>query len=53
MAGKRILVVDDEKKIVDIVKAYLEREGFQVSVAYDGKDSARFSSQTTFSSDSS
>ncbi len=44
MAGKRILVVDDEKKIVDIVKAYLEREGFQVSVAYDGKaalDSAR------------
>ena len=44
MTGKRILVVDDEKKIVDIIKAYLEREGFQVSVAYDGKaalDSAR------------
>jgi len=35
--AKSILVVDDEKKIVDIVKAYLEREGYQVSVAYDGE----------------
>jgi two-component system OmpR family response regulator len=34
--AKKILVVDDEKKIVDIVKAYLEKEGFQVLVAYDG-----------------
>lgn len=36
MPAKKILVVDDEKKIVDIVKAYLEKEGFQVVVAYDG-----------------
>ena len=35
--AKRILVVDDEKKIVDIVRAYLEREGFQTMAAYDGK----------------
>ena len=34
---KKILVVDDERKIVDIVKAYLEREGYQVIVAYEGK----------------
>ena len=34
---KKILVVDDEKKIVDIVKAYLEREGYQVAAAYDGE----------------
>jgi DNA-binding response OmpR family regulator len=34
---KKILVVDDEKKIADIVKAYLEKDGFQVAVAYDGK----------------
>lgn len=33
----KILVVDDEKKIVEIVKAYVEREGYEVSVAYDGK----------------
>lgn len=37
MSAKNILVVDDEKKIVDIVKAYLEREGYQVMVAYEGK----------------
>ena len=35
--AKKILVVDDERKIVDIVKAYLERDGYQVMVAYDGK----------------
>jgi DNA-binding response OmpR family regulator len=34
--GTKILVVDDEKKITDILKAYLEREGYQVSAAYDG-----------------
>jgi len=38
MSGQtRILVVDDEEKIVNIVKAYLEREGYQVITAYDGK----------------
>ena len=37
MPAKKILVVDDEKKIVDIVRAYLEREGYQVMVAYEGK----------------
>jgi two-component system OmpR family response regulator len=35
--SKRILVVDDEKRIVEIVKAYLERDGFKVTVAFDGK----------------
>ncbi|MFC2004764.1 response regulator [Chloroflexota bacterium] len=34
--AKKILVVDDEKKIVEILKAYLERDGYQVSTAYDG-----------------
>lgn len=34
---KRILVVDDEEKIINIVKAYLEREGYQVIAAYEGK----------------
>ena len=37
MAHKKILVVDDEKKIVDILKAYLERDGYRVIVAYDGR----------------
>jgi DNA-binding response OmpR family regulator len=34
---KKILVVDDEKKIVEIVKAYLEKDGFQIVTAYDGQ----------------
>jgi two-component system OmpR family response regulator len=32
----RILVVDDEPRIVDVVRAYLEREGHEVEVAHDG-----------------
>lgn len=34
---KKILVVDDEKKIIEIIQAYLEREGYQVISAFDGK----------------
>ena len=33
---KRILVVDDEPDFVSIVQANLEKEGFEVDVAYDG-----------------
>ena len=35
--GRKILVVDDEKQIVDILKAYLERDGYRVIAAYDGQ----------------
>jgi two-component system, OmpR family, alkaline phosphatase synthesis response regulator PhoP len=34
---KTILVVDDEPKITQLVRDYLERAGFGVIVAYDGK----------------
>jgi two-component system, OmpR family, response regulator VicR len=34
----RILVVDDERPIADIIKFNLEREGFEVEVAYDGEE---------------
>ena len=33
-----ILVVDDDPKIVSLVKTYLEREGFRVITAGDGRD---------------
>lgn len=36
--AQRILVVDDEPHIVELVRYNLEREGFQVSVAYDGHE---------------
>ena len=35
---QRILVVDDEPKIVQLVRDYLERAGFAVSVARDGDE---------------
>ena len=34
---KKILVVDDEKRIVEILQAYLERDGYRVIAAYDGR----------------
>ena len=34
----RILVADDEKHIVDLVRLYLEKEGFQVDAVYDGAE---------------
>jgi two-component system, OmpR family, alkaline phosphatase synthesis response regulator PhoP len=34
--NSRILVVDDERPILDLVRGYLEREGFTVSTAEDG-----------------
>jgi DNA-binding response OmpR family regulator len=34
---KTILVVDDEPKITQLVRDYLERAGFGILVAYDGK----------------
>ena len=36
MAQGKILVVDDETKIVSLVRSYLEREGYQVLEANDG-----------------
>ena len=33
----KILIVDDEQKIVDVVKAYLEKESFEVVTAMDGE----------------
>lgn len=33
---KRVLVVDDEPDFCAIIKSYLEKEGFEVELAYDG-----------------
>lgn len=37
MKGKRILVIEDEAKIAEIVKAYLEKDGFMVVTAPNGE----------------
>lgn len=36
--AKKVLVVDDEKPISDIIKFNLEKEGYEVVVAYDGEE---------------
>ncbi len=38
---KKILVVDDEKPITDIIKFNLNKEGYDVYVAYDGEDAIK------------
>jgi len=37
MSQKTILVVEDEKDIVELIRYNLEREGFRVRAAYDGQ----------------
>jgi two-component system alkaline phosphatase synthesis response regulator PhoP len=37
MIKQRILVVDDDKEIVRLLRGYLEKSGFEVLVAYDGE----------------
>jgi two-component system alkaline phosphatase synthesis response regulator PhoP len=37
ITGQRILVVDDDKEIVRLVAAYLDKSGFRVLKAYDGE----------------
>lgn len=41
MERRKILIVEDEKKISDIIKSYLERDGFDVTVASTGAAALR------------
>jgi len=41
MSKKKILVVDDEKDIVELVRFNLERDGFKVIPSYNGEDALR------------
>lgn len=43
--NERILVVDDEKAIVDILKFNLQKEGYEVITGYDGEESLKLYSQ--------
>lgn len=47
--AKKILVVDDEQKIVEVVKSYLEHSGYTVYCAYDGKQALKVFSETGLS----
>jgi DNA-binding response OmpR family regulator len=43
----KILVVDDEQKILDVVKAYLEKEDFEVVTAMDGETALKIFNRET------
>jgi DNA-binding NtrC family response regulator len=38
MRGKSILVIDDERRIVEILDSFLTLQGFEVKKAYDGQE---------------
>jgi DNA-binding response OmpR family regulator len=42
----KILVVDDDPKIVDLMKMYLETAGYAVTAAYDGRQALELARQT-------
>ena len=46
MAGKRVLVVDDDVKTVELVKLYLNRDGYIVLTSYDGTDALRLARES-------
>ncbi len=43
--NRTILVVDDDKKTVDLIRLYLEREKYRVLVAYDGQQALTLARQ--------
>ena len=46
MIGKRVLVVDDDVKTVELVKLYLDRDGYRVLSAYDGVEALRLARES-------
>jgi two-component system alkaline phosphatase synthesis response regulator PhoP len=46
MPGKKVLVVDDDIKTVDLVKLYLNRDGYRVITAYDGIEALRLARES-------
>jgi len=38
MAKNKVLVIDDDKNICELLRLYLEKEGFDVCLAFDGKE---------------
>jgi DNA-binding response OmpR family regulator len=44
--NKRVLVVDDDAKTVELVRLYLNRDGYKVSVAYDGPEALRLARES-------
>ncbi len=46
MVGKRVLVVDDDVKTVEVVSLYLKHDGYRVLAAYDGIEALRLARES-------
>ncbi len=45
MINRKILVVDDDKKTVELIKLYLEKDGYRVLAAYNGRQALELARQ--------
>src|SRR5918911_77594 len=43
--NRKILVVDDDRKTVDLLRLYLEKDGYQVLAAHDGRQALELTRQ--------
>lgn len=46
VANKRVLIVDDDTKTVELVTLYLKRDGYRVLTAYDGIEALRLARES-------
>jgi len=46
MANKKVLIVDDDAKIVELVKLYLNRDGYGVITAYEGTSALKLARES-------
>ncbi|MBQ3225560.1 MAG: response regulator transcription factor [Clostridia bacterium] len=45
--NQKVLVVDDDRNICELIRLYLEKEGFSVSLAYDGQSAVEMFKELT------
>jgi two-component system, OmpR family, response regulator ResD len=45
VSGRKVLVVDDEESVRDLISMYFGKEGFQVSLAKDGREALRLNGE--------
>src|ERR1700737_3883934 len=41
MAGTKILIIEDERALTDVLSYNLQREGYEIVVAHDGQEGLR------------
>ncbi len=47
MKNQHVLVVDDDRNICELIRLYLEKEGFSVTLAYDGQAALNMFKEST------